>query len=275
MELCYNLQTCASHSTLERDVALCAEAGFFYIEIDFAKARNFLENHELSDLTQLLSKYNIKCATINAIFGLNFCTDTQWDEIVKQFDFACDLGKAAGADTVIVLTNERVDLPVDVNDEDIFADTVQALQKLSDRGEKAGMKIALEPVGTMAVGDIDTAYRIVQCVGRQNVGLAVDDFNLFLWDLGADYEKISEIPSDKIFIVHINDAENIPFARIDQMHRCMPGDGRIDVEKYMTCVRASGYDGIVSVEVLNPAIWKKGPETVISEAFEKGKKFVY
>jgi len=274
MELCYNLQTCAEHSSLERDIELCSQAGFRFVEIDFAKAEAYLQNHTPDDLTLLLQGNDIRCATINAIFGLSFCTKEAWEKICARFDLGCMMGKAVGADTIIVLTSERKDLPDGVTDSDIFTDTVKALQKLADRGSPCGMRVALEPVGTMAVGDIETGWNIVRATERCNVGLAVDDFNLFLWDLGSDFGKIRELDPKKIFIAHINDAEKLPFAMLDQMHRCMPGDGRIDVSKYMECLRGTGYEGLVSVEVLNHSIWQKGPEIVIPEAYRKTKPFI-
>lgn len=275
MKRCYNLQTCSETSTLEQDILLCAKVGFSLIEINFQKARTYLEDHSLHDLQNLMRENGLQCATINAIFSINFCTEEQWASVCEQFNFACELAKATGADKVIVLSSERVDLPTGVTAEDIFKDTVAVLRRLADMGRETGMKIAFEPVGTMAIGDIETAWNVVQAVDRPEVGLAVDDFNLYLWDLGSDLDKLCQLDPEKIFIAHINDAERIPFALLDQMHRCMPGDGRIDVQKYIDCLRCAGYDGPVSIEVLNPTIWAKGPETVIPEAFEKISKFVF
>ncbi|MGI6182387.1 MAG: sugar phosphate isomerase/epimerase family protein [Agathobaculum sp.] len=275
MKRCYNLQTCSNTSTLEQDAALCAQAGFSLIEINFQKARDYLEKHTLEDLHQLLQRHGLRCVTINAIFSINFCTEEQWKAVCGQFAFACELGRATGADTVIVLSDERADLPEGVTAEEIFADTLAALNRLADMGKAAGMKIAFEPVGTMAIGDAETAWKLVQKVNRPEVGLVVDDFNLYLWDVGADFDDIRRIAPEKIFIAHINDAEDIPFAMLDQAHRCMPGDGRIDVQHYMDCLRCCGYDGPVSIEVLNPEIWSKGPEKVIPEAYEKISRFVF
>lgn len=275
MKRCYNLQTCSETSTLEQDVLLCAKAGFPLIEIDFRKAREYLQDHSLRDLQTLLQQNGLQCATINAIFSINFCTEEQWADVCSQFAFACELGRATGADKVIVLSDERADLPADVTPEAVFEDTVSVLHRLADMGREAGMKIAFEPVGTMAIGDIETAWRLVQRIDRPEVGLVVDDFNLYLWDTGADFDFIRKLDPEKIFIAHINDAEDIPFAMLDQMHRCMPGDGRINVQHYIDCLRCCGYDGPVSIEVLNPEIWAKGPETVIPEAYEKISRFVF
>lgn len=274
MELCYNLQTCSETSTLEQDVAFCAKTGFQYIEINFAKAEEYLKNHTMNELSSLISSSGLRCATINAIFDLSFCTPGRWEKIVSQFEFACELGKACKTDKVIVLSSERANLPKGVTEEAIFADTVKVLNKLADLGVPHGMKIAFEPVGTMAVGDIRTGWEIVRAVNRPEVGIVVDDFNMFLWDLCSDFDEIRRIDPKKIFIAHINDAEKLPFAKIDQMHRCMPGDGRIDVTRYIDCLRSTGYDGLVSVEVLNPTIWAKGPQIVIPEAYAKVQKII-
>ncbi|MDO4269481.1 MAG: sugar phosphate isomerase/epimerase family protein [Eubacteriales bacterium] len=275
MELCYNLQTCSETSTLEQDVRLCAEAGFSAVEINFQKARAYLENHSLADMSALLERHGLRCETINAIFSINFCTAAQWEAVCEQFAFAGELGKATGADRVIVLSNERADLPPRVTEKEIFDDTAAALHRLADLGKQHGMKVAFEPVGTMAIGDIETAWRLVRQVDRPEVGLVVDDFNLYLWDVGADFDYIRRLDPKKIFIAHINDAEDIPFAMLDQTHRCMPGDGRINVQHYIDCLRCCGYDGPVSIEVLNPKIWAKGPEAVIPEAYGKISRFVF
>lgn len=274
MERCYNLQTCAQNSDLERDIALCEKAGFKLVEIDFAKARAYLKDHTLEDLTALLKKHHMGCASINAIFAINFCSEDEWARVCADLDLACDLCAASGADRVIALSNERVDLPQGVTPQQVFDDTVSALRRMAERSAPRGVKIAFEPVGTMGIGDMATAWRVVQAADRPDIGIVIDDFNLYLWDVGADFDEIHKATVDKIFMVHINDAAKMPFALLDQNHRVMPGDGRIDVAYYMECVKATGYDGPVSIEILNSEIWAKGPETVIPEAYEKISKFV-
>ena len=265
---CYNIQTC-DHSSLETDLQLCAEHGFKSVEICFAKADAFLKNHSMSDITALLKKYDLKCETLNAMFDNSFLEGERLKRTEDLFKHACELGCACMTDKVIVLSSERVDLPANVTQEDIRKDTVQILNYLADLGKPTGMKIAFEPVGTMAVGSQKLAHEIVKEVNRPEVGHVVDDFNMFMYDLCSDMDDIRSFDKDKIFIVHLNDAEKLPFAWIDQMHRCMPGDGRIDVHRYVDNVKATGYDGAISVEVLNPQIWAKGAAVTVPEAYQK------
>lgn len=273
MRLCYNLQTCMD-SAIETDLLLCKEAGFDEFEISFAKAMRYLESHTMEELGMLVKNSGLKCAAVNAIFSISFCSPEKWERVKSEFEFACEIGRMVGADKTIVLTDERNKIPKDISENDIFEDTADVLSKLADIGEKHAMTVALEPVGDMAVGDAKTAYRIIEKINRENVKIVIDDFNLYLWEPCTDYSEFECIDPNKIAIVHINDAENIPYALIDQMHRCMPCDGRINVRAYMDKLKSIGYDGSVSVEVLNPSIWAKGPEIVIPEAYKKMKEFL-
>lgn len=268
MELCYNLQTCM-WSALEKDLDLCAQVGFRAIELNFAKAREYLKSHSMEQLESLVRSSGLKVATMNAIFDTSFCNDQKWKGVVDQFKFACELGQACSCDKVIVLSVEKRNLSAGITDKEICQDSVYVLERLADIGESCNINIGYEPVGTMAVSNLAMAWKIIKQVNRANIGVVIDAFNLYLWDLLADVEDIKMIDPKKISIVHINDAAKIPFAMLEQNHRCMPGDGRIDVKRYLECIKACGYDGDISVEVLNPDIWAKGPEIVIPEAYTK------
>jgi 2-keto-myo-inositol isomerase len=269
MELCYNLQTCIDGSSLESQLALCHQVGFTQVELTLATVDRYLEKHSEKELGNLLQQYKLSCASINAIFDINFCSEKKWMSITKQFLKACQFANCCHSDTVIVLSSERLDLPENCPAESIFNDTVGNLSRLADLGAPLHIKIAFEPVGTMAIGDISTAKRIIEKVNRTDVGLVLDPFNLYLWDLGTDFPVISTIDPKKIFIVHMNDAEKIPFALLTQEHRCMPGDGRIDLACFMKGIRLSGYDGAISMEVLNPTIWSRGIKEVIPLAYRR------
>ncbi|MDX9984561.1 sugar phosphate isomerase/epimerase family protein [Sphaerochaeta sp.] len=274
MKLCYNVQTCSKTSDLEQDITLSAASGFSHIEINIEKAEHYLKTHRDEELYALLQKHSIECASINAVFDISFASGQKWDNLRATFDRACELARIAHTTMIIVLSSERVDLPQDISDSAIFDDTVSVLKKLSNLASKRGISIGFEPVGTMAVGDLFTAWQIMQQVDEDNVGLVVDAFNLYLWDLEAAFDPILHINPKKISIVHLNDAESIPFARLDQMHRCMPGDGRIQLKYYIQLLKTIGYEGLVSVEVLNPRIWEKGPHVVIPEAYQKANTFL-
>jgi 2-keto-myo-inositol isomerase len=269
MKLCYNIQTCIDGSSLESELALCNQVGFTQVELTLATVDRYLEKHSEKELENLLQQYKLSCASINAVFDINFCSEKKWMSITKQFLKACQFAKCCHSDTVIVLSSERIDLPDNYTAESVFNDTVENLSRLADLGTAFHVRIAFEPVGTMAIGDVQTAKKVIEKLNRADIGLVLDPFNLYLWDLGTDFPVISTINPKKIFIVHMNDAERIPFALLTQEHRCMPGDGRIDLASFMREIHLANYDGAISIEVLNPTIWAKGIKEVIPLAYRK------
>ena len=62
------------------------------------------------------------------------------------------------------------------------------------------MHIGFEPVGTMAVPNLEWALNIVQKLNLPEVGLVIDDFNLYLWDLLSDVDLICTIPPEKSMV---------------------------------------------------------------------------
>ena len=271
MKMCYNVQTCAEGSSLENDVILCEKVGYHYMEINYAKTDEYLKDHTLEQLGNLLKDHGIAAASVNAIFGTQFCTEENFNRVKDQYLHACEIGQATGAPCTIVLSGEWSDVPQGATRADIEKDSIETLHRLADVGVPYGMKIAYEPVGTMTVGSIQYSWDVVRKVDRPEVGLAPDIFNLFLFDLLRDVDDLRQIDKDKIFIVHIDDAEDLPFAEVNQMHRVFPGTGRANCIGFMEAIKSTGYDGPVSMEVLNPTIWAKGAEIVIPEAYERGK----
>ena len=70
------------------------KAGFEAVEINFAKAREYLKGHSMEQLESLIASHNLKVATLNAIFEINFCNEKEWTRVTDEFRFACELGQA-------------------------------------------------------------------------------------------------------------------------------------------------------------------------------------
>ena len=98
--------------------------------------------------------------------------------------------------------------------------------------------------------------------GHPNIGLIVDSFHTLAREL--DPNSIRSIPGDKIFFVQLADA---PAIDMDLFHwsrhyRCMPGEGDLDVVRFMSAVAATGYDGYVSLEIFNDQFRGGSPKTI-------------
>ncbi len=62
------------------------------------------------------------------------------------------------------------------------------------------------------------------------------------------------LPKERIVHVHINDAPDRPVEEQVDNERVMPGDGIIDLVGFLRALKAAGYEGAVSVEVLSKTL---------------------
>lgn len=101
------------------------------------------------------------------------------------------------------------------------------------------------------VNDHRDAWEVVRRADHPNIGLILDSFHTLARRIDPD--SIRAIPADKIFFVQMADA---PAVDMDLLYwsrhfRNMPGEGDLDVTRFMRAVMATGYDGWLSLEIFN------------------------
>jgi len=131
----------------------------------------------------------------------------------------------------------------------------RAADDLAELGEIAagrGLRVGYEALAWgRHVNDHRDAWEIVRRADHDHVGLILDSFHT----LGRkiDPESIRAIPGDKIFFVQLADA---PAIEMDLLYwsrhfRNMPGEGDLEVRRFMQAVMAAGYTGPISLEIFN------------------------
>lgn len=275
MKLGMNEATCKENSTLEQDLKLCEKYHYDYIEIRLDMLKDYLQRHSIAELQAFFAASNVKPYAFNSIEDINFCTGEQWAKVVELFTFACEMGQKIGNPYIVVVPTVD-DAMVNKTDKEIFEDSVKALRKLSGIAAPYGMKLAFEPIGNprWCVRSLRQCMDIIDAVDRLNVGVALDAFNLFLYDKLRDMDDIELVPAEKIFVYHIDDSEDLPLAELDHCHRLFPGDGIIPLEEITRRLHKKGYDGVASVELFRPEYWAMDADDVFRLAAEKTRRFL-
>lgn len=91
-----------------------------------------------------------------------------------------------------------------------------------------------------------------------NVGLLVDSYHAYT--SGTPWKQIATLPAEKIVLVHLNDAANLPIADLKDGERLLPGDGVMDLPGFLNALITAGYKGPVSVEVFGALKGVPAPE---------------
>ena len=94
------------------------------------------------------------------------------------------------------------------------------------------------------------------------IGLTLDSFHIF--SRKTDLKAIRSIPADKIALVQLADA---PWLDMDVINwsrhfRCFPGQGEFPLTDFMDAVFATGYNGILSLEIFNDQFRAGSPRGV-------------
>ena len=126
------------------------------------------------------------------------------------------------------------------------------LCELGDRAARRGLRIGFEALAWgRFVSDHRDAWEIVRRADHPAVGLILDSFHTL--SRGLDVASIRAIPKDRIFLVQLADAPKLQLDILSwsRHFRNMPGQGDLPVEGFLEAVRATGYDGFVSLEIFN------------------------
>jgi 2-keto-myo-inositol isomerase len=226
-------------------------------------------------LQEFFKTSHVKPYAFNSIENINFCTAEQEMKMLDLFIFACKMAREIKNPYIIVVPTVSEEM-LSKSDEEIFEDSVAVLKRLSDIAKPYGVKISFEPIGNKrwCVRNLKQCMKIINAVNRDNVGVTIDAFNLFLYNKLQDIDSIDDLPLKKIFVYHINDSEDLSLDVLDHCHRLLPGDGVIPLKKITEKLYAKGYDGVASIETFRPQYWEMDPDEVFRLGAEKTKPYL-
>ena len=113
----------------------------------------------------------------------------------------------------------------------------------------AGMAIEFSPLGPVA--SLQDGLDIVDLSGSDRAGVVVDIWNVSYGP--TTWEELERLAADRIAYVQFNDAlprvGDLDMEAMDR--RTYPGEGAFEVDRFVSVVRAIGWDGVVSVQILS------------------------
>jgi len=251
------------HADLETDIKAASVAGFELIEIWAAKLREFLKAKTTADLKNLLAENNLEPYSINSIEHITFRNAEDYAQIKAETEELSSIAGEIGCPYVVVVPGK---LPENATKEEIIEESVRVLNELGTIAEKHNVSLAFEFLGQTdcSVQTLDLCNEIVEKVNRQNIGNVLDTFHFYAGN--STFEAIDSMKPEKLFIFHINDAENLSKEELTDAHRLYPGTGILPIKEIKAHFDKIGYNRMVSIEIFRPEYWNQDPFEVAQKA---------
>lgn len=264
-QLCFNTFNRSAFFDVEPDlpaqIDAAGAAGFRLFGPDtFSLDAWVADGREVNELARMLDARGMRCWEIAALVL------TSRDETLADAQHVAEL--AAVLRPEWILTNVRA--PIDHELCETFAMVCDVLATV-------GARPAIEYLPFTPANSIATSKVLIDHVGTERAGILFDTWHHFR---GPD--TITELDAasvDLIAYVQFDDAR--PMIGDDLVaetihRRTFPGEGEFDLVDYCDRIKAKGWDGVVSVEILDEG-WRDGSAGPLHEfarrAYESSARF--
>ena len=239
-----SIATVSLSGDLAEKLQAIAAAGFKGVEI--------FENDLLSfhgtpaDVRKMVGDLGLDIITFQPFRDFEGMPTESRERIFARAERKFDLMAELGCDLLLVCSNVS---PASLGGIDRAAADLAAL---GERAARHGMRVGFEALAWgRHINDYRDAWEVVRRADHAAIGLVLDTFHIFA--RRTDLKPIRAIPRDRIFLVQLADA---PVLDMDSLSwsrhfRNFPGQGELPLIDFMEALQATGFDGLLSLEIFN------------------------
>jgi sugar phosphate isomerase/epimerase len=242
--------------TFADDVTAYAAAGCDAMEVWLTKLEAHLEAHSGADTLRLLEDQPMKLAAAAYQGGLLLSQGEQRQAHFDHFRRRLELCALFNIPTLLVVADF-----VEAAERTALERAVVSLAEAGRRAAGFGVRLALEFRGKATFcSSLDTAVALVAQCGQANVGVNLDVFHYYTGP--SKPEDLALLTPQNLAHVQLCDLAGVPRELATDADRVLPGDGDFRLAPILAQLRAIGYEGWVSLEVMNPRLWQVPPTSV-------------
>ena len=257
MKPCMSQVTTLS-TPFEADVSAYARAGWPGLELWLTKLETFLERQPVAAAKKLLADEGLIAAGAAAQGGLLRSTgrEEHWELFRRRLDILAELGVGT-----LVITADFEGEPRSAD----YSRAAEALAVAAERAKRTGIRLALEfQKPSRLCASLDTALALIAQVGAEDLGVCLDLFHYYTGP--SKFEDLAYLSRANLAWVQVCDLAGTPRELAGDADRILPGDGDFQIGPILGQLARLGYDGWVSVEVLDPQLWTIAADRVADAA---------
>jgi 2-keto-myo-inositol isomerase len=255
------MKPCISQATtlknpFEADLAVYQGGGWTAVELWLTKLETFLETHSPAEAIALLASAGLRPAAAASQGGLLLSQGTErmvhWDHFRRRLVLLQELGVPT-----LIVTPDFVRQP----GLEEYARAAAALGEAALLAASFGVRIALEFQKSSPICScLETALALIAQSGAANAGVCFDVFHYYTGP--SKFEDLAFLSPGNLAWVQVCDVSGLPRELAGDADRILPGEGDFQLGPIIDHLGRIGYDGYVSLEVLNPQLWQVAPDRV-------------
>ncbi len=262
-------------SNMISDMRIARQAGFDAVEMAGDKVHDYLAaGMSVETVKETMAKYDMKMISINDVAYVEQTDDESIRRMLAQTETLATFAQQVGCDCIQLVPLCALEgRPW----EEIRSLTGQNIRRIADVGARYGVKFQLEPVAWSPIHSLAQSLELIEEVGRDNFGMVIDFWHL--WYGGKTTpDDVANMNKDLIYHIHFGDGKkNNPGTVCDEtdLRGYYAGDGDILVPEWVSAVKATGYDGWWTYELVSARHWQADTQEVADETSRLLDQFVF
>lgn len=255
-----SISTISIPGDLSKKLTAIADAGFNGVELLHKDLIAF--NGSPKALGDMVRTHGLSVDMLHADSGFGGMQGRLRQKSFDMIERKFDLMSALGTDLLVVTADTKGQ---SIGGIDRLAEDFNELGK---RAAARGFRVGFEPISWATnVSDYRDAWEVVRRADHPAIGLVLDSTHVL--GKGISPKDIRNIPGDRIFHVQLADA---PAVQMDREYwschfRSMPGEGELALVDFMCAVMATGYQGAISLEIVNDKYHRGLPRTIAENGY--------
>lgn len=243
-------------ASFAEDVQAFGGAGFRAMEVWLTKLEKHLEEHSLSDTRRLIENNQMTLAAASYQGGLLLSQGDQRRVHFDHFRRRLQLCQGLGIPLLLLVADFAGEV-----DQTSLERSVVSLKQAAQWAAGFDVALGLEFRSSSSFcSSLSTTVALATQSAEANVGI---NFDVFHYYTGASkLEDLTLLTPHNLAFVQVSDLSGVPRELARDGDRILPGDGEFQLTPILEQIRALGYDGYVSLELMNPLLWQMKPSHV-------------
>lgn len=247
---------------------LAHECGFGAVEISVPKLRSYLDyGYTTQDVAAMLAEYQLQPTCVNDIFGVESMRPEERIRIFEEMEYLAPITQAIGCKTLQVCPLTEL---AELSWPEARRMTAKNIRKLAEMAVPYGVRIQLETMAWAPIHSLALGLEVLDEVGMDNTGISIDTWHFYAGGETTP-EDVAKMDKNLMCNIHFCDGRRPRAGEAwdEEVQRAYyPGEGEIPLQEYADAIKATGYDGPWSIELISRKHWQEDSRVVARRLYE-------